>query len=97
MKHDPTRPRDLDLLLEFIGITEDEFEGLVEHLRDERIWGRDAARGKWKPKDNIGNHRNDAGVDAVRLPPRSGGGFIMNSKNNLPDPHIIEGGGYNFL
>ena len=95
MKHDPKRPRDLDLLLEFLKITESEFEGLVEHLRDERIWGREG--GKWTPKDNIGNHRNDPGVDAVRLPSRPGGGFIVNSKNTLPDPHIMEGGGYNFL
>jgi hypothetical protein len=97
MKHDPKRPRDLDLLLEFLGIAEEEFEALVEHLRDERIWGKDGASGKWKPKDNIGNHENDPGVDAVRLPAREGGGFIMNSKNTLPDPHIIEGGGYNYL
>jgi N-acetyl sugar amidotransferase len=97
MKHDPKRPRDLDLLLEFLSITEEHFEGLVEHLRDERIWGRDAATGKWTPKDSIGNHKADAGVDAVRLPLKGGGGFVVNSKNTLADPHIIEGGGYNYL
>ena len=96
-KHDPQRPRDLDLLLDFLGITEDQFEGLVEHLRDERIWGRDAATGKWTPKDHIGNHKNDPGVDAVRVAQKSRSGFIVNSKNTLPDPHILEGGGYNFL
>ena len=97
VKHDPQRPRDLDLLLEFLGITEDQFEALVEPLRDERIWGRDPATGKWTPKDHIGNHKNDAGVEAVRLPFKGGGGFMMNSKNTLADPHIMEGGGYNFL
>ena len=97
MKHDPKRPRDLDLLLDFLDISEEKFEGLVEHLRDERIWGRDAATGKWKPKDSIGNHKNDPGVDRVRLPLRGGGGFIVNSKNTLPDPHIMEGSGYNFV
>lgn len=97
MKHDARRPRDLDLLLEFIGITEEHFEGLVEHLRDERIWGHDSATGKWRPKDHIGNHKADPGVNAVRLPLKGGGGFIVNSKNTLDDPHIIEGGGYNYL
>jgi N-acetyl sugar amidotransferase len=97
VKHDSKRPRDLDLLLEFLGITEEHFEALVEPLRDERIWSVDPATGKWTPKDHIGNHRNDPGVDAVRLPLRGGGGFIVNSKNTLPDPHIMEGGGYNFL
>src|SRR5205085_10270814 len=45
-KHDPKRPRDLDLLLDFLGITERQFEDLVEPLRDERIWGRDPSTGK---------------------------------------------------
>jgi N-acetyl sugar amidotransferase len=97
VKHDPQRPRDLDLLLDFLKITEDRFEALVEPLRDERIWGRDPATRKWAPKDHIGNHKSDPGVDAVRLPFKGGGGFIMNSKNTLADPHIMEGGGYNFL
>jgi len=97
MKHDPKRPRDLDLLLEFLDITEEHFEGLVEHLRDERIWGRDPASGKWTPKDHIGNHKGDPGVEAARLPLRGGGGFVVNSKNTLADPHIMEGGGYNYL
>lgn len=97
VKHDSRRPRDLDLLLEFLRITETQFEALVEPLRDERIWGRDPASGKWTPKDHIGNHKNDPGVDAVRMPFKGGGGFIVNSKNTLPDPHILEGGGYNFL
>jgi hypothetical protein len=97
VKHDPQRPRDLDLLLDFLKITEDQFEALVEPLRDERIWGRDPATRKWAPKDHIGNHKGDPGVDAVRLPFKGGGGFIMNSKNTLADPHIMEGGGYNFL
>ena len=97
MKHDPKRPCDLDLLLDFLGITEEHFEALVEPLRDERIWSRDSASGRWIPKDSIGNHKKDAGVDAVRLPVRGGSGFITNSKNTLSDPHIMEGGGYNFL
>ena len=64
VKHDPRRPRDLDLLLDFLKITEDQFEALVEPLRDERIWGRDPATRKWAPKDRIGNHKGDPGVDA---------------------------------
>jgi N-acetyl sugar amidotransferase len=97
VKHDPARPRDLDLLLEFLGITEAQFEGLVEPLRDQRIWEKDGKSGKWRTKDSIGNHKNDAGVDAARLPVKEKGQFIVSSKNKLPDPHILEGGGYNYL
>ena len=97
VRHDPARPRDLDLLLEFLSMREEEFEALVEHLRDERIWMRDSAGGKWKTKDSIGNHRNDAGGEAARLPLQAGAGFRVNSRNTLPDPHIMENSGYNFL
>jgi len=97
VKHDSKRPRDLDLLLEFLDMSEKDFEGLVEHLRDERIWAHDAASGKWTPKDHIGNHRNDPGVESARQPLKGATGFIVQSKNTLPDPHIMEGGGYNYL
>lgn len=46
---------------------------------------------------DIGNHRNDPGVDVARLPFKGGGGFKMQSKNTLVDPHIMESGGYNYL
>lgn len=97
MKHDPARPRDLDLLLDFLGISETEFEGLVEHLRDTRIWEKDSVSGRWKTKDNIGNHRTDSGIEAPRLPNKVESKFIINSRNTLDDPHILEGGGYNYL
>lgn len=96
-KHDPQRPRDLDVLLEFLGMTEQEFEAEIDHLRDESIWGRDPTTGKWKVKDAIAEHRDDPGVAAARLPLRGGGGFIVNSRNTRADPHIMEGGGYNYL
>jgi N-acetyl sugar amidotransferase len=97
MKYDPARPKDLDLMLEFLGITENEFEQLVDPLRDTRIWEKDKNSGKWMVKDNIGNHRKDSGVENARLPLREEGRFVINSKNTMDDPHILEGGGYNYL
>ena len=69
MKHDPKRPRDLDLLLEFLDITEEDFEGLVEHLRDERIWGKDAASGKVETQ---GPHRQPQERSRRRCGPAAG-------------------------
>ncbi|MBU0764020.1 MAG: N-acetyl sugar amidotransferase, partial [Bacteroidetes bacterium] len=97
MKFDPARPKDLDLMLQFLGITENEFERLVEPLRDTRIWEKDKSSGKWKTKDNIGNHRKDPGAENARLSLKEEGRFMINSKNTLTDPHILEGGGYNYL
>lgn len=97
VKYDHARPKDLDLMLEFLGITENEFNKLVEPLRDTRIWEKDKISGKWTVKDNIGNHRKDPGVESARLPLKEEGRFIINSKNTMSDPHILEGGGYNYL
>lgn len=61
------RPSNLDIFLEFAGITEKQFLNNIDHLRDESIWEKDS-NGEWHPKDWIGNHINDDGVNKVRLP-----------------------------
>lgn len=65
-KYDAVRPSDLDLFLKFAGMTEAEFEGAVEHLRDPKIWEK--KDGKWQVKDSVVNHINDPGVEEARLP-----------------------------
>lgn len=65
-KHDHVRPKDLDLFLKFAGMTEEEFEGAIEHLRDRRIWEK-GTDGKWQTKDKVGNHIHDQGVEKARL------------------------------
>lgn len=67
MKHDHVRPRDLNIFLEAAQMSEDEFLSLVEDFRDPSIWKRDSA-GTWQMTDCVGNHRNDPGVERVRLP-----------------------------
>jgi hypothetical protein len=91
MKYDSNRPSDLDLYLDFIGITEDEFEAYIEHLRDQSIWEK-GPDGKLQTKDNIGNHLNDPGVDDVRLPldPNRYGFFRTERSNYIRDDHIHE-------
>jgi N-acetyl sugar amidotransferase len=66
MKHDPVRPSDLDLWLDFTGFTEKEFLDAIEPLRDPQIWAKDDD-GTWYTMDNVGNHANDPGVDEVRV------------------------------
>ena len=78
MKYDHVRPKDLDLFLEFAGMTEQEFENSIEHLRDPNIWEKH--QGEWVTKDNIGNHINDAGVDEVRVEFKGGSKFALSSK-----------------
>ncbi len=60
------RPKNLDVFLNFAGITEKEFENSIEHLRDLDVWEKNS--GKWIQKDWVGNHKNDEGIENVRLP-----------------------------
>jgi hypothetical protein len=68
-QYDANRPRTLDVYLDFLGITEEQFLAFVEPMRDEEIWERDE-QGTWRVKDSVVNHAGDEGVDAVRVPPR---------------------------
>ena len=70
MRYDPVRPPDLDIFLRAAKMTEEEFLALVEPMRDPAIWAKDAD-GAWRMTDDIGNHVDDPGVDAVRLPLKS--------------------------
>lgn len=91
MKYDHVRPSDLDLYLDFIGMTEEEFATCIEPMRDDRIWEK-VEEDKYKAMDNIGNHINDPGIDEVRLPlEKNRTGFICSNRSSYPrDDHILE-------
>ena len=61
------KPKNLEVFLKFLGITEDEFLQKISHLRDPKIWER-VNDHDYKLLDWVGNHLNDDGVDNVRLP-----------------------------
>ncbi len=67
MKHDPVRPRDVDVFLKSVGMEESELLALIENMRDPSIWAKDDD-GEWVRTDVIANHINDAGVEEARLP-----------------------------
>lgn len=66
MKYDGLRPHDLDLFLKFVGWTERQFEDYIEPMRDKSAWAK-RPNGLWELKDNVGNHRNDPGVQEARI------------------------------
>ena len=57
-KYDSVRPDDLDLLLERIGMSEEEFVATVEDKRDPRAWTK-TPDGQWVIKDSVMQHRNE--------------------------------------
>ncbi len=66
-KYDSVRPSDLDIFLKFVGMSEKEFLGFVDPLRDPKIWEQDRF-GKWTTKDSVTNHVPDSSVEKARIP-----------------------------
>ncbi len=84
-KHDHVRPSDLDLYLEFTGLSEQEFEKSIEHMRDPKVWKK--TNEKWNIQDSIAHHVNDSGVDKVRIPLVKDRAQIPPSKQPYDHPH----------
>jgi N-acetyl sugar amidotransferase len=51
-KYDATRPKDLDLWLDFAGMPEEEFLECIDSLRDPSIWKKNAD-GTWEVSDSV--------------------------------------------
>ena len=94
-QYDHVRPRSLDVYLDFLEMTEAEFEGSVERMRDPAIWERDAA-GRWLPRDSVIHHAKDPGVDAARVPPAEDRAWAPRNRHlyyNDAAPPVREAGG----
>ena len=67
-QYDHVRPRSLDAYLEFLGLTEEQFEAAVEPMRDRSLWERDSG-GRWRANDSVVHHLHDPEVEQARVPP----------------------------
>lgn len=78
-KYQDRTPQNLKLFLDWIGMTENGFRYLVDQHRDSGSWRR-GDDGNWQLCDSIVNHKNDEGVDAVRLDIRERCDFQLTPK-----------------
>lgn len=69
-KHDHIRPRDMDIFLRSVEMSEQELLDLIEPQRDPSIWVKGESA-HWRVKDSVVNHIDDLGVEAARLPLKS--------------------------
>jgi N-acetyl sugar amidotransferase len=65
--YDHVRPRTLDTYLEFLGMSEAEFEDCLAGMRDPDIWERDAG-GQWRVRDSVVNQTGGPEVERARMP-----------------------------
>ena len=65
-RYNEIEPNDLRIFLDWIEMDRKEFMKKVWDRRDSRIWSK-SSNGNWSLKDSILNHRDDPGVNDVRL------------------------------
>lgn len=90
------RPADLPMLLDWLEMPEEEFWGWIDRKRSIDLWEIDR-QGRWRLKDSILRHRNDPGIEEVRLPKTEACHFeITPSKNSgeTADRYILIGKGF---
>jgi len=86
-KYDGKRPCDLDIILEYLDMSEEEFVACVDNMRDPKAWKRDE-KGQWKLQDHVKNHKNDPGVEEARLPIKGNHDYKLTSKWK-EDKHVL--------
>jgi N-acetyl sugar amidotransferase len=77
------RPKNLDLFLKFVEISEQEFLNKIEHLRDPQIWEKNS-KDEWRLLDWVGNHILDKGVEDARFPLKGKWRYITSRRYQDP-------------
>lgn len=65
-QYDHVCPRTLKTYLKFFEITEEQFYGWVEPMRDLKVWQKDD-QGRWSVKDSVAQHVHDPKVEKARV------------------------------
>ncbi len=89
-KYDGRRPADMDIFLKRTGITEEEFNTIMDGKRDLNFWSKDAD-GNWLVADSATNHPDLPGVEEARLPGSKAGAYerTPNPVDGDDDEHVI--------
>lgn len=87
MEYDGKRPKDLDLMLKYLNMSEEEFNATIDKMRDPRAWKKDE-KGKWVLIDPISNHLKDKNVNDVRLPLKEEKGRREYIQTELTPEHL---------
>jgi hypothetical protein len=96
MKFSEREPVDLDMFLNWVGLSKDQFYSSVWNRRDPNIWEKDS-NGNWLLLDNVENHMQDFGVDEARLEITGHSNFIITPSSEPEEPdkeYLLMGRGY---
>ncbi len=86
--------KNVELFLNWIGMTEKEFWGHIDSKRNKKIWIKNK---KWELLDSILNHVKDEGINSLRLKKKEDCKFIINKKEGVlekEDKYVLIGRGW---
>jgi N-acetyl sugar amidotransferase len=95
-KYSQVYPNDINLFLQWIDMTENAFFSYIDNFRDKNIWNKNET-GRWSLKDSVVNHRDDNGVELVRLEKKNDCNFVISeSRDKLfnEKEYVLVGRGY---
>lgn len=95
-RYQEVQPNDLPILLDWLEMPEKEFWACIDRRRSRAIWESDP-HGGWRLIDSVLAHRNDPGIEAVRLPRRESLPFLITPSKNPAEPsnrYILIGKGF---
>lgn len=88
-------PEDINLFLDWIEMSEQDFLSCIDHRRDKHIWKRE--RETWFLRDSILQHQNDEGVNDARLSKVEDCHFIITPSaepQTIDNEYLLMGRGY---
>ena len=95
-RYNEVEPVDLQIFLDWVEMNRDEFRSCVWNRRDPRVWKK-LSNGSWTLLDSILNHRDDPGVDNVRLQKVEDCQYRLTSSgepNSVEDSYLLMGRSY---
>jgi len=95
-RYEGIKPRDMEIFLDWAKITEDELYECINRFRDRRIWHKNEYH-EWQLLDSVANHRNDFGVEELRLLKVEDCNFMLTPSREpgaAEDQYYLMGRGY---
>jgi N-acetyl sugar amidotransferase len=96
LKYASKKPKDLEIFLKWIDMTEQEFMSLADRYRDPNIWKKNNA-GEYYLIDSVAQQPNNSGVDAARLTITGDKNYRLTGAQEpdpFPDKYLLMGRGY---
>jgi len=95
-KYQNKKPKNLNLFLRWLKLSENGFNFLINRHRDKLVWEK-TENDEWRLKDSILNHKNDHDVDAVRLEKKEVNDFQitpLRKQKSAEERYILVGKGH---